>query len=155
MDGFFSGEGADSDGGCPTRTEGGGYLEPSRPRRRRADATEPTPARGGLAPHRLKRVLELIEAGLADALSLEQLSREAGLNPSHFSRAFKQSMGVPPHRHLVGRRIERAREMLERTDLPILQVALEVGYGSQSHFTTVFRRMIGQTPWRYRSRRRN
>jgi AraC family transcriptional regulator len=109
-------------------------------------------ARGGLAPYRLRRVLERIEASLGEELSLAHLSAEAGLNLSHFSRAFKQSMGVAPHRHLVRRRLERARDLLATTDLPILQVALEVGYGSQSHFTTAFRRAIGLTPRRYRSR---
>ena len=61
-------------------------------------------------------------------------------------------MGIAPHRHLVKRRLERARELLERTDLSILQVAVEVGYCSQSHFTTVFRRATGLTPRRYRTR---
>jgi AraC family transcriptional regulator len=111
-------------------------------------------SRGGLAPHRLKRVLECIEARLADDLSLERLSAEVGLNPSHFSRAFKQSMGVSPHRHLVERRLARARELLEGTDLSVLQVALEVGFGSHSHFTTAFRRSTGCTPRRYRAGRR-
>jgi len=110
-------------------------------------------ARGGLAPHRLRRVLECIEERLTEGVSLHRLSSEAGLNPSHFSRAFKQSMGVSPHRHLVRRRMERARELLKETRLSILEVALEVGYGTHSHFTTAFRRTTGLTPRRYRTGR--
>lgn len=138
-----------ADGGsCPSGAcPGAAVPPPARPR------AAPAPFRGGLAPHLLRRVLERIEAGLGDDLSLEQLSAEAGLNASHFSRAFKQSIGVSPHRHLVQRRMERARKLLIGTDLPILRVALEVGYGSQSHFTTAFRKATGLTPRRYRYRR--
>jgi AraC family transcriptional regulator len=124
-------------------------------RRRRRLQSVPAAAVGGLAPYRLKRVLERIESGLADRLSLERLSAEAGLNATHFSRAFKQSFGVPPHRHLVRRRLERARDLLASTNLSILQVALEVGYGSHSHFTTAFRKSTGLTPREFRSRTRN
>lgn len=148
------GAGCVDGGSCPTPAGCCGTLvsPPPRARRRSRSRAEPAPSRGGLAPHLLRRVLERIEAGLAEDHSLERLSAEAGLNASHFSRAFKQSMGVSPHRHLVRRRIERARELLMATDLPILHVALEVGYGSQSHFTTAFRKATGITPRRYRSR---
>jgi AraC family transcriptional regulator len=120
-------------------------------RRTRRKATRR--ARGGLAPHRLRRVLEYVEARLGERLSLGRLSAVAGQSPSHFSRAFKQSMGVPPHRHLIQRRLARASALLDGTDLTVLRVALEVGFASQSHFTTVFRRWIGSTPWRYRRHR--
>jgi AraC family transcriptional regulator len=121
---------------------------------RRPPRPETPQARGGLAPHRLRRVLDYVEDRLGEDLPLRQLSALAGQSPSHFSRAFKQSMGVPPHRHLRERRLARARELLEGTQLPVLQVALEVGFASQSHFTTAFRRAVGCTPWRYRRRGR-
>jgi len=95
-------------------------------------------------------VLEYVEARLGEDLSLLRLSSVAGQSPGHFSRAFKQSMGVPPHRHLLERRLARARALLEGTDLPVLRVALDVGFASQAHFTTAFRKSAGCTPWRYR-----
>jgi AraC family transcriptional regulator len=100
-------------------------------------------------------VLDVIEARLTDPLTLERLSAEAGLNPTHFSRAFKQSLGESPHRHLVRRRLERARELLVGTRLSILEVALEVGYGSPSHFATAFRKATGLSPRQYRMRAPN
>ncbi len=126
-----------------------------RRRRRRGRARLRVVAHGGLAPFRLKRVLDRIETGLGDHLSLDLLSAEAGLNSNHFSRAFKQSLGIPPHRHLVRRRLERARDLLAGSSLSVLEVALAVGYGSHSHFTTAFKKATGLTPREYRSWARN
>jgi AraC family transcriptional regulator len=69
----------------------------------------------------------------------------------HFSRAFKQSMGMTATNYIAGRRIERAKRMLEETELPISEIALRSGFSSQSHFTTAFRRLAGATPKAFRA----
>lgn len=108
----------------------------------------------GLGGARLRKVIEYVEAELAGDLRLARLAEVAGMDRHHFSRAFRQATGVPPHRFVVERRVERATELLARTDLPIAQVALAVGMSSQSHLTTVFRRTVGDTPRAYRRARR-
>ncbi|MEX1234116.1 MAG: AraC family transcriptional regulator, partial [Roseovarius sp.] len=87
-------------------------------------------ARGGLAPWAERRCLELMHARLSEDISLDELAAEARLSPYHFGRMFKQSVGVPPRVYLTRLRVEKACELLEQTDLPITQIALEVGYSS-------------------------
>jgi len=69
----------------------------------------------------------------------------------HFSRAFKQSMGMTATNYIAERRIARAKKMLEETELPISEIALRSGFSSQSHFTTAFRRLAGATPKAFRA----
>lgn len=107
-------------------------------------------AKGGLAPFALRRALEFMDANLAGDPSLADLAASAGLSPFHFARAFRQATGTSPHRRLQERRVERARELLASTGLPLAEVALAVGFKSQEHFTAVFRRFAGTTPGRYR-----
>ncbi|MBD0271876.1 MAG: helix-turn-helix domain-containing protein, partial [Acetobacteraceae bacterium] len=105
----------------------------------------------GLSRERLRRVLDHIEAHLGEELSLAELATVACLSPFHFSRCFKQSMGVGPQRYVLGRRVERAREMIRRTDEPLAAIAHALGFADQSHFTHVFRRETGATPSRFRA----
>ena len=112
------------------------------------------PCRGGLAPSALRRVQALIEERLAEKLDLMELARLAGLSCCHFSRAFRQSMGMPPHRYILSRRVAVAAGLLERTECPITEIALAVGFADHSHFTRIFVRMVGDTPSAYRRRRR-
>jgi AraC family transcriptional regulator len=105
---------------------------------------------GGLAVWQARRALELIEASLADNLALADLARECGLSVAQFARAFKRSTGLPPHRYLTERRIERARLLLLRSDLPLADVAVRCGFADQSHFTKLFRRSIGVSPGSFR-----
>jgi AraC family transcriptional regulator len=110
--------------------------------------------RGGLAPHVLRRVLELIETGIEGGVSLQALARQAGLSRTHFATAFRQSTGMPPHRYLTGRRIAVARDKLATSGEPIAQVAFDCGFSSQAHFTESFRRATGITPAAFRQMRR-
>lgn len=103
-------------------------------------------ARGGLAPAVRRRVLELMEARAGERLTLDVLSREAGLSPAHFARAFKESVGRAPHQHLLGLRLERARRLLEVPDVALSDVALRTGFADQAHFTRFFKRRFGVTP---------
>jgi AraC family transcriptional regulator len=114
---------------------------------------EPSRSVAAMAPRALARVRERIEASLEAGISLDELAAEAGLSRFHFARAFRQAMDVPPHRYLTLRRIERAKDLLLHTDLPLADVALAIGFSSQSHFTLRFREEVGETPKRFRSQR--
>ncbi|MCW3797208.1 helix-turn-helix domain-containing protein [Sphingomonas sp. BN140010] len=108
------------------------------------------PGQNGLLHWRLKRVLNLIETHLGEPLRLADLAAAAGLSRMHFAAQFRRSLGVSPHEYLVRRRVERAQELLRETDLPLVEVALTVGFQNQAHFTTVFRRQADLTPGRWR-----
>ncbi|WP_394842939.1 AraC family transcriptional regulator [Pendulispora brunnea] len=106
--------------------------------------------RGGLSPSRVRRVTEFIVTNLSQSLDLESLAAQAELSPFHFARAFKQSTGETPHGYVLRQRIETAMNLLRRTHKSIAEVALEVGFANQSHFTTQFRKITGRTPREYR-----
>jgi AraC family transcriptional regulator len=108
------------------------------------------PTRGGLAPWRLRRALDLLEARLAEDVGLDELAAAAGLHPTHFARAFRSTTGTSPHRHLLARRIERAKELLAGTGKPLAEVAALCGFADQSHLGSWFRRLTGTTPRRFR-----
>lgn len=106
--------------------------------------------RGGLPPVRLRRVRAYVEAHLDQEITLETLAAEAGYNPYHFARLFKRSTGQSPYDFVIARRLERAKRLLQEGEQTILQVSLAVGYESQGHFTSLFKRRVGTTPSRYR-----
>jgi AraC family transcriptional regulator len=105
---------------------------------------------GGLSGFRLRRVQEFISANLEEELSLAELAEVADLSQFHFARAFRKSTGQTPQHYLMERRIERAKELLAKDDLPIVEVSLRTGFKNQSHFTTLFRKFTKFTPkiWR-------
>ena len=109
---------------------------------------------GGMAPHRLRKAIGLIDHHLAvedeGRVALRVIAKEVGMSYFHFSRAFKQSMGMTPTNYIAERRIERAKKLMQETDLPISEIALRSGFSSQSHFTTSFRRLAGVTPRSFR-----
>jgi len=104
---------------------------------------------------RLRRVQTHVEANLAEPLRLADLASIAGLSRMHFAAQFRAATGYRPHEYLLWRRIERAKAMLRRPEPPVVQVALDVGFQAQAHFTTVFKRLTGDTPasWRLSQRR--
>jgi AraC family transcriptional regulator len=106
--------------------------------------------RGGLAAWQQRRVVEFIDAHLAEDLPLATLAGLVQLSTYHFARAFKRSFGVPPHRYFTNRRIERAKVLLADPKPSIVEVALEVGFSGASAFAATFRRTTGQTPTDYR-----
>jgi AraC family transcriptional regulator len=87
---------------------------------------------------------------LQDELSLVELSRIARLSPHHFATAFKASTGKSPHRYVIERRVDRARDLLLRKEETISEIAIAVGFSSQSHLTANFRRTTGMTPRKFR-----
>ena len=107
-------------------------------------------AGGGLAPDRLARALQLIEESHGATLLVADIARHVNMSPFHFARMFKLSTGYSPHSYLTVRRIERAKGMLERTSVPLAEIARAVGFATQAHFTGVFRSRTGTTPRAYR-----
>jgi AraC-like DNA-binding protein len=105
---------------------------------------------GGLTPRALQRIREYIDGHLEENIELETLADTAGLSKWHFARAFKQSVGMPPHFYLIQRRLERAQKLLAETDLSLAQIALKSGFSDQSHFSRRFRMFLGVTPRSFR-----
>jgi AraC-like DNA-binding protein len=106
----------------------------------------PDLSRGGLPPAMKHRVCDFIESHLSEKISLDALSAMAGLSPHHFARAFQHSVGMPPHRYLLRRRLEHVEQMLRDTQLPLSHIALAVGFSDQSHLNRHFRRFTGMSP---------
>jgi len=106
--------------------------------------------RGGLSNTAWRLVRDRVEERLSESLTIEELAREAGLSRFHFARAFKKATGLSPHRYVTLRRVERAKSLLSHSDLPLVNVALEVGFSNQAHFTDQFHRVTGSTPSAYR-----
>ncbi|MES1202714.1 MAG: AraC family transcriptional regulator [Pseudomonadota bacterium] len=104
---------------------------------------------GGLSRAQLERAIEYMDAHLGEPISLAQLAAALDLSPSHFAKRFKASAGAPPHQHLMGMRVERAKRMLQ-CKMPIAEIAIDCGFAHQEHLTRVFRRFTGATPAKYR-----
>lgn len=106
----------------------------------------------GLAGWQLDLAVRLLLDDLARDFPVAELAGRCGLSRSYFARAFKVSMGQPPHRWLMHYRIHCARELLERTDDSIAAVALNCGFADQSHLTRVFHAVTGTSPAAWRRR---
>ena len=106
---------------------------------------------GGLPRFKLKRAIEYVHENMVDNISFRDVAAHLRMSAYHFARMFKQSTGESPHRYIVRCRIERAKALLSEARLPISDVAFEVGYKSQSHFTTCFGRLTGVTPAAFRA----
>lgn len=109
---------------------------------------------GGLAPWQERRAKELLLANLDGKLGLEDLAQSCGLSRAHFARAFKASTGVTPMYWLLTQRLQRARNLLLNSGLPIEDIAHHCGFADQSHFTRAFTKHTGSTPGAWRRTRR-
>ena len=107
--------------------------------------------KGGLGPRRWRDVRAYLDANVAAPVRLDELASVAGLSPSYFLRAFARETGTTPHRYLVRLRLERTRELLTATKLPLAEVAATAGFASQSHMTNLMRREHGMTPGQVRA----
>ena len=106
---------------------------------------------GTLPLSRLRRVTEHIREHLDQDLTLAQLGAVVYMSPYHFARLFQRSTGVPPHQFVLRTRIDRAITLLAARELSIARISRAVGFGTASHFSTVFRRVTGLTPRAYRA----
>jgi AraC family transcriptional regulator len=105
-----------------------------------------TPRTGGLSKLQLRQLAAYIEEHLDQDLSIGRLARVAGISASHLKTLFRRSTGLPVHRYVIQRRVERARDLLGRGELPASQVALEAGFAHQSHMARWMRRLLGVAP---------
>jgi AraC family transcriptional regulator len=106
----------------------------------------------GLPQSQLERVIDYIKANLTQDLSILDLATLTGMSESHFSRSFKQSVGIAPYQYLMQQRVERAKQLLEKQSIAISSIALDCGFANQTHLTKVFRQMTGMTPKAYQKR---
>lgn len=116
--------------------------------------TSPTPpcTRVTIPGWRLARVAEFVEANLDRRVTLADIARAAGLSPMHFAAQFRAATGHRPHEYLQLCRIERAKRLLDDRARTLIDIALDTGFRTQAHFTTVFKRYVGRTPASWRER---
>lgn len=104
-----------------------------------------------LSPEQLKQALGYIQEHLSEDISLEAIANDLEMSRYHFSRLFKQSMGVSPYHYVLQQRVERAKQLLKQKELPITDIALESGFANQTHLNKHFRKLVGMTPTTYRA----
>jgi len=111
------------------------------------------PTRSGLAPWQERRVKEMMMADLARNIGLAELAMACRLSPSYFSTAFKRSVGYPPYKWLLMKRLERVQDLILNTKQPLCEIALDTGFADQSHLTRIFSQHIGSSPGAWRRAR--
>jgi len=109
--------------------------------------------KGGLAPWQLRRACEWLAAHLDGECSLKEIAAQCELSISHFTRAFRRSTGLPPHRWLLRHRIEAAKALMEDRRQSLAQIASTTGFADQSHFSCVFVKHVGVSPGAWRPAR--
>jgi AraC family transcriptional regulator len=109
-------------------------------------STTPQVISEGLPAYQLKYVTEYINVHLAEDISLADLAKQVKLSQSHFSSLFRKSTGLSPYKYLIKQRVNRAKELLLMGNLPIIDVAIAVGFYDQSHLTRHMRRLLGVSP---------
>ena len=113
---------------------------------------QPTRRRYGALPRaKLRAVVEYVEEHLDASPTLERMAALARLSPTYFASQFKRATGLPPHRYIIDRRVERAKQLLQGDgDVSLTEVAARTGFSDQSHFSHHFKRLVGVTPGQFR-----
>ena len=104
---------------------------------------------------RLARGRDILDAHITDEIPLNRVAREASLSAHHFLRAFKEAFRETPHAYLTWKRIERAKQLLIQSEIPITQVCVDIGFQSASSFSSLFRRHTGLSPRAFRQQAPN
>lgn len=104
---------------------------------------------------RLLRAKDRMDSAPNEEWPVTRLAQVSGVSQAHFARCFKDAFGVPPHRYLLTRRIERAKALLRDTDLLVTDIAFETGWNSLGTFSRVFRDVTGESPSELRERERS
>ena len=115
-----------------------------------APATRKKRAVAALPKWRLMQVLRYIETNIGEPITLANLAATAGLSRMYFAKQFRTATGIRPHDFVLRKRIERAQQLLAATSDPLVDIALSVGFQTQAHFTTVFKKVVGSTPYQWR-----
>ncbi len=105
----------------------------------------------GIPPHHLARVIELIRKNLDKPLEVRELAGMVDISNSQFSKLFKESTDLTPHQFILCERINRSKELLRQGNTKIVDIALEVGFHSQAHFTAVFGSVVGISPRQFQT----
>lgn len=113
-------------------------------------SSRPVAYTGGLSATKLRQVTDFIGDNYNRDLKLAEMAHVAGMSSFHFAREFKRTTGTTPHQYLIKLRVERAKALLAKNDLPLIEVGLRSGFSHQSHFTRLFRKLTGTTPHSYR-----
>lgn len=116
-----------------------------RPPKTRSAADDPL-AQDPLLLRRLLRAKDRMDAASHEAWPVPRLAEVSGVSPAHFARCFRQAFGLPPHRYLLTRRIERAMALLRETDEPVTDIAFQTGWSSLGTFGRTFRDVTGESP---------
>lgn len=117
-----------------------------------AETEFPAPQRGGLAPWQVRRARDLLMENWGCKLTIKELADSCDLSVSYFTRAFRESLGVPPHQWLMNERLKRAADLLRNSGMSLKEIALSCGFSDQSHFTRAFKDKTGATPAHWRRR---
>ena len=115
-------------------------------------AAAPAPAPPQLTPKRLRLALDYIHSHLHTDIALADIAGVVGVSQYHFARLFKNAVGQAPHQYLVSQRIEKAKRLLQTSDLSVGEIAHALGFDSHSRFTTQFRKRLGVSPSEFRKR---
>jgi AraC-like DNA-binding protein len=132
-----------------SRSRGTGAVDAITSARRGRD----TPRMPPIAPvtlAALRRAHDLIDREYAESLDLDALAREAGYSKYHFARSFAAAYGETPRAYLTRRRVERAKNLLRTANLSVTEICFVVGFSSLGSFSSLFRRLVGQSPTGYR-----
>lgn len=112
--------------------------------------SRPVTFTGGLSAAKLRHVTDFIAGNYSKDLKLNELAQVAGMSSFHFAREFKRTTGTTPHQYVIKFRVEQAKALLAKNELPLIEVGLRSGFSHQSHFTRLFRKLTGTTPHSYR-----
>ncbi|MBD2465930.1 helix-turn-helix transcriptional regulator [Oscillatoria sp. FACHB-1407] len=108
----------------------------------------------GLPLYTIQRVIDYISQNLHQEIQVADLAEVAKISHFYFCHVFKQSIGISPYQYLIQQRVERAKQLLQDSEMAIAEIALECGFSNQSHFTRRFQQMTGLTPKVYRNQQK-